>query len=220
MRAFLPSLLLIVPALLVSMPRTADALMLTGTPSCDSGDCTITVEANPEVEISSSLVVDIVLENMQHIELIDSDPAPPDLLQRERFEIELALDNFSGDDVAYRLTTALTDMNNDIIDPPGDFHVFEDTLADSSGLGGLSFPIDFFNASPLILHGVRLTIEVVSGGPLELNAVEFAQFGMDSFGNGDSFDPESNVGVWVPEPTTTLLLACGLVGLGVLRRRH
>ena len=191
-------------------PQIAAAAPITGTPSCVSGggDCTVTIAPTTRTLDAGNgfaTVFEIVLDNMQHIELIDTDSAG------EFVTSSMPINNTTSIDIGVGADVGFSDENGNIIDPPGILSAGGAGIGVGGSIIGLSLTIDTVLTS-LIFHDLLYTVDCgacVDPIDVTLNSVRFF-----------NFDPESNVGVWgVPEPSTLAIFGLGLAGLGWLRRR-
>jgi hypothetical protein len=149
-------------------------VIITGAPICDDfggtaefGCRIVPPGAPPNIGLTVTndfAYISIEIENMQHIELIDTDSDP------EVVAIAVFVTNNGIDSASVSMRIHLTDENGLLIG-----YTIANTLPFAPGFSGLvaftAHP-NFQNASPIIYHGMRLDVDV-AGGPITFG--EFSQ---------------------------------------------
>lgn len=194
---------------LLAAVAPAGAVSVSGTPDCRQNGpiflCDISFPSvSSSLGVDEPFIVDITLADMQHVELLDSDPS------NEAFIFGYGVDNSANSTTTkIRIDIAFLDENGSVLDPPGALapFVFQNVTAGAIGrfTSTLLTTIDF---TPVLFHQLRVTL--TPDASLELT--DFDRLGFSGL------DDTSNVGTWIPEPGTATLVCIGLVGLAMQGR--
>jgi hypothetical protein len=167
--------------------NVSNNVMITGDPFCNDWGGTaefgcrlVPTGAPPDIGLTvtnGAASISIEIENMQYIELIDTDD------DREVIAVAVFVTNSGVDSASVSMRIHLTDENG-----LSKGYAIANTFPFAPGYSGLvAFTANpnFQNVSPITYHGMRLDVDVV-GGPLT--------FGEFSQANIFPIDPSSSVG--------------------------
>lgn len=164
---------------------------------------------------STPVQLDVMFTDMRHLEIFDSDTGDFGGMEAgfDELAMDISVSNTSSTDASnVDITLDFLDMNGNVITPAAlDADVFGNhvsfTIDPDSGLLGFGRLFRAELMSGLQFHGYRVSL--TGGSQLLWNSLSSIEI--------RKIDTTSNVGVWVPEPTTSSLWLLAAVVLSVRR---